>query len=141
MEGAILGYLMENSFPLSRLVGFGSDGAAAMIDRISGVATTLKHKQPVLTSIHCVAHRLALGAGQAGEKVPFLSKSFKPTLRQLFYFYENGAVRMSGLKAIQQLLNLPELKLKKAADTRWLSHDTACNTLVKVLPAVITSLE
>ena len=37
--------------------------------------------------------------------------------------------------------NLPELKLKKAADTRWLSHDTVCATLVKVLPAVITSLE
>ena len=33
------------------------------------------------------------------------------------------------------------MKLKKAADTRWLSHDSACKTLVKVLPAVIASLE
>ena len=48
---------------------------------------------------------------------------------------------MSGLKAIEQLLQTPELKLKQAADTRWLSHDSACQTLVKVLPAVITSLE
>lgn len=47
----------------------------------------------------------------------------------------------SGLKAIQQLLETPELKLKKAADTHWLSHDAACHTLVKVLPSVITSLE
>ena len=83
VEGARLGYLMENSIPLIRLVRFGSDGAAAMIGRISGVAKRLKHKQPVLNSIHCVAHRLALAAGQAGEKVPFPSKSFKPTLRQL----------------------------------------------------------
>ena len=62
-------------------------------------------------------------------------------LRQLFYFYENSAVRMSGLKEIEQLLQTPELKLKKPLDTRWLSHDAACHTLVKVLPAVITSLE
>ena len=141
VEEAILAYLMEKSIPLSKLVGFGSDGAAVMIGRVSGVATRLKHKQPVLISIHCVAHRLALAAGQAGEKVPFLSTRFKPTLRQLFYFFENSAVRMSGLKSLEQILNLPELKLKKAADTRWLSHDTACHTLVRVLPAVVASVE
>ena len=43
------------------------------------------------------------------------------------------------MKTLEQILNLPELKLKKAADTCWLSHDTV--TLVKVLLAVITSLE
>ena len=48
---------------------------------------------------------------------------------------------MSSLKTLEQILNLPELKLKKVADTRRLSHDTACHTLVKVLPAVIISLE
>ena len=49
---------------------------------------------------------------------------------------------MSSFKQIEQLLNLPELKLKKAADTRWLSHDTACrHTLVKVLPALEAYLE
>ena len=41
-----------------------------------------------------------------------------------------------------QLSQTPELKVKKPLDTRWLSHDAACQTLVKVLPAVsITSLE
>ena len=48
---------------------------------------------------------------------------------------------MSGLKELEQIFNLPEIKLKKAADTRWLSHDAACLALVRVLPAVITSLE
>ena len=48
---------------------------------------------------------------------------------------------MSGLKAIEELLQIPALKLKRAADTRWLSHDAACQSLMKVLPAVITSLE
>ena len=112
-----------------------------MTGRVSGVAARLKSRQTNLTTIHCVAHRLALAAGQAGEKVPYLCTTFKPTLRQLFNFYQNSSVRMSGLKAIEQVLQLPELKLKKAADTRWLSHDNACKTLVRVLPAVIASLE
>ena len=47
---------------------------------------------------------------------------------------------MSGLKAIQELLESPTLKLKRAADTRWLSHESACCTQVKVLPAVLVSL-
>ena len=54
-----------------------------MIGRNSGVATRLKQRQSVLTSIYTVAHRNALAAGQAGEKVSFLSTSFKPTLMQL----------------------------------------------------------
>ena len=63
------------------------------------------------------------------------------TLRQLFYFYENSCVWSSGLKALQELLETPELKLKKPLDTRWLSHDNACQTLKKPLSAVIASLE
>ena len=39
-----------------------------------------------------------------------------------------------GLKAIEEVLELPELKPKKVVYTRWFSHD-------KVLPAIIASLE
>ena len=141
MEDHLIVYLESKHIPLSRLVGFGSDGAAVMTGKHTGVAARLKQRQPILTSVHCIAHRLALAASQSGEGISYISKTFKPTLRQLFYFYENSAVRMSGLKAIEHLLQTPELKLKKPLDTRWLSHDAACQTLVKVLPAVITSLE
>ena len=88
-----------------------------------------------------MAHCLALAAGQAGDKVKFIADTFEPTLEQLFYFYENSPVRLSGLKALEELLETPELKLKKPLDTHWLSHDAACQTLKKVLPAVIASLE
>ena len=64
----------------------------------------LKHRQPILIGIHYVAHRLALAASQSGDTVPYISCTFKPTIRQLFYFCENSPVRMSGLKAIEQLL-------------------------------------
>lgn len=40
----------------------------------------------------------------------------------------------------QVSLQHTELKLKRPADTRWLLHDSACQTLVKVFPAVCASL-
>ena len=83
---------------------------------------------------------LALAAAQAGNDVPYICNKFKPTLSQLFYFYHNSAVRMSGLQEIEKLLESPELKLKKPADTRWLYHDNACQTLARVFPAVCVSL-
>ena len=44
------------------------------------------------------------------------------------------------LQDTEKLLESPELKLKKPADTRWLSHDNACQMLVRVFPALCVSL-
>ena len=69
-----------------------------MMGKHSGVAARIKTKQPFLSSIHCMAHRLASAAGQAGDKLKCIADTFKPTLKQLFYFYENSPVRLSGLR-------------------------------------------
>lgn len=42
VESDLMTYLEEQFIPLSRLVGFGSDGASVMIGKHSGVATRLK---------------------------------------------------------------------------------------------------
>ena len=140
IETALVEYLQSKDLPLTKLIGLGTDGAKMMTGKINGVGARLKRRQPMLRSIHCVCHRLALAAAQSGKDVSFIDKIFKPILSQLFYFYQNSSVHMSGLKAIQEFLESSTLKLKKAADTRWLSHESACRTLVKVLPAVLVSL-
>ncbi|XP_019621176.1 PREDICTED: uncharacterized protein LOC109467599 [Branchiostoma belcheri] len=38
-------------------------------------------------------------------------------------------------------MDLAQRTLKEAMDTRWLSHDEACSSLYKTLPAVLTSLD
>ena len=67
-------------------------------------------------------------------------KKFKDVVAQLFRFYDFSAVRTAGLKDIQSVLGAPDLKLKKASDTRWLSHDQAITAICKSLPSIITSL-
>ena len=43
-----------------------SDGASVMTGRLNGVGVRLQWKySPLLTQIHCVAHKIALAAGQA----------------------------------------------------------------------------
>lgn len=74
-----------------------------------GVASRLKEQVPDLVAIHCVAHRLNLAVSQAAKSVKYLEK-FERYLKNLFWFYQNSPKRSSSLKAIQNLLEVPELK-------------------------------
>ena len=67
IETALVEYLECKDLSLTRLIGPGTDRAKVMTDRINGVGARLKRRQPMLTSIHCVCHRLALAASQAGK--------------------------------------------------------------------------
>ena len=42
---------------------------------------------------------------------------------------------------MQAVLNLPELKVIKPSDTRWLSHEHCVNAILKELPALIITLQ
>ena len=94
---------------MSKMVGLGTDGASVMTSVHNGVGARLIWCQQILTSTHCVCHRLAIAAAQARNDVPYICNKFKPTLSQLFYFYHNSAVRTSGLQKIEKLLESPQL--------------------------------
>ena len=100
----------------------------------------LKRLSPRMISVHCVAHRLALAAAHAADGIPYLQR-FKSILQTLFYFYQNSAVRMANLHAIQEVLNDPNIKCKQAKDVRWLSHDMAIKALIRTLPSLFISLD
>ncbi|KAJ8043554.1 hypothetical protein HOLleu_10692 [Holothuria leucospilota] len=132
--------LDEGGIDFTDMAGFGSDGASVMVGRRNGVASKLREEIPTLINIHCVAHRLALAAGQAATGIPYVVK-FKEIIQQLYQFYQNSAVRMAGLTEIQNVLNSPSLRLKEAKDVRWLSHQQAVEAVRKSLSAIIMSLE
>ena len=123
-----------------KLVGLGSDGKSVMLGRRGGVSALMEEKVPYLIANHCVAHRLALPCGLAADEIRYLKK-FKSILDQLYRFYQNSAIRMAGLKAIQEVINDPQLKLTQAKDVRWLSREKAVRNLPQWLPSVLTSLE
>ena len=139
IEKALLQFCDVAGIEMRKVMGFGSDGAAVMVGRVSGVSTRLKVHNPVMINIHCVAPRLALAVAQASGSIPYLQK-FKNAIHNLYLFYHNSSVRMSGLHAIQGVLGDPEITLKEAKDVCWLSHNNAVQSLRRTLPSV-ASLE
>ena len=79
-ETTLLAYMEGNNLCLSKMVGLGTDGAAVMTGKRNGVAAQFKERQPLLTSVHCVCHRLALAAAHAGKDIPYIHNKLKPTL-------------------------------------------------------------
>ncbi len=140
IETAVLQFCEAAGISMRKVMGFGSDGAAVMIGKRSGVSTRLRAHNPLMINIHCVVHRLALAAAQASESIPYLKK-FKNTIHSLYLFYHNGSVRMSGLHAVQDVLGDPEINLKETKDVRWLSHNNAVQSLRRTLSSVVVSLE
>ena len=140
IEAAILNYVDSKSLAISKLRGFGSDGAAVMTGRRTGVATRLKAHAPRMIAIHCVNHRLALAASHAADNIPYLQR-FKTNLQYLFTFYQNSPVRLAGLHAIQEVLNDPIIKCKEAKDVRWLSHLNSIKAVIRTLPSLYVSLD
>lgn len=77
IEAAILQCLADNNVDVTRLRGFGSDGASVMTGRVSGVPTRLKNHSPRMIFVHCVNHRLALAAAHASDGIPYLQRFSK----------------------------------------------------------------
>ena len=68
IEEAVIAFLEEKAISISQMLGFATDGASVMTGRLNGVAARLKRRQPILTSIHCLAHRLAFGSRSSRSK-------------------------------------------------------------------------
>ena len=48
---------------------------------------------------------------------------------------------MQSLKEIQKLLGLPELKIVKPSDTRWLAHERCVNAVKASYSSIVLALE
>ena len=139
-EKALLEVLSKCDIPISAVCSFGSDGAAVMMGRRSGVYARLKGHNPEIVSVHCGAHRLSLASSQAAQHVPYM-KTFDLHLVALYYHLKNSSVREASLHQIQEVMEESVLCLKKAIHTRWLSHDKAVTAIRRTLPSLLTTLE
>lgn len=136
IEGKLLSVCSQSQISLNMVFGFGSDGASVMTGCRSGVPMRLRGQNREMISIHCGAHRLALASSQAAHAIAYL-KRFDDHLNTIFYHFANSSVREAALHQVQSMLEEPVLCLKKAAFTRWLSHDQAVTTILQSLLATL----
>ena len=137
----LLDTLTEHGLDLNKCTGLGSDGASVMAGIHSGVSTQLRHLQPTLISVHCVAHRLALAVVQAAKLISPVEK-IKNYINSLFVYFPGSAKRQGRLQAaFQALENKPALKLRKPLDTRWLACDEAVQVVRKSIQPLSLALQ
>ncbi|CAI7779032.1 unnamed protein product [Closterium sp. NIES-54] len=68
--GVLLSHLLAVGVDLQRIAGISTDGANVMMGCKGGLTTRLRVRIPHLVSSHCIAHREALAAKTAAEKIP-----------------------------------------------------------------------
>ncbi|XP_006822442.1 zinc finger protein 862-like [Saccoglossus kowalevskii] len=140
IAGHVAEYIEGKQLNAHQLVGIGTDGAAVMTEKNNGVVKKLQEFATTAIGIHCSAHRLQLASCQAANAVPFVKK-FHTILRQLYDYYDNSAVRMAGLHAVQTALGEKVLKPIQPSSTRWLSIEMSTTRLKESYVSILVSLE
>lgn len=128
------------------LVAIATDGAATMVGKNSGTVKRLRDHVPHLISVHCIAHRLALAAGQAADKVQYMIK-FQEKVNALYKYFEFSPKNLRKLENVQQILfesgDVSSAKGRRFVQvfaTRWLSFEGSLNALLANYPALVTLL-
>ena len=139
ITNAITSFMNNKDLEYSRLVGQGYDGAATFSGVRTGVQRRIRVKAAHALYIHCSCHRLQLASVQAAKSVGVLMRMFG-TMTNLWKLFHYSPKKAESLKHFQAVLNLPELKVTKPSDTRWLSHERCLRAILKELPALIITL-
>ena len=83
---------------------------------------------------------LQLACVQAANETPRI-KHVYVTLTNLWKFFHYSPKRAESLREIQRVLDIPELKVIKPSDTRWLAHERCVKGVQASYAALITALE
>ena len=137
---ALLSRLSRDGVSLNKLMCFGSDGAAVITGKHTGVARLLR-LSPFMLAIHCILHREALAVRAASDEIDYARNTFFPYMERHGRFFRDSGTRTAVFVAEQKKLNLVVLKVKVSAFTRWLSHDNTTAVIHKRFLALLNALE
>ena len=125
----------------SKLVGMGFDGAVTF----SGAKWSPGETQEEFSLSSLCSLSLPHASTcciQVANHTPGIEHVYK-TLMTLWKFFHYSPKRADHLKRVQQVhvLDLPELKVTKHSDTRWLAHERCVKAVKESYVAIVTALE
>ncbi|XP_071157050.1 zinc finger protein 862-like [Mytilus edulis] len=128
---------------MGKIVAMGTDGAAVMIGKSSGVVRKIAEEtqRPFVRAIHCSAHRLELAAKDAGKEVN-MAKKCDLLMLNLYLFYRYSPLNRSNLKIAFRSMDKKIKIPTRVGGTRWLPHtEKALKTLLSSYDAIVCHLE
>ena len=118
----------------------GFDGAATLSGDKTGVQRRLKELSAHALFVHCCCHVLQLASVHTANATPCI-KHVYTTLMMLWKFFHYSPKCTESLKEIQKVLDLPELKIVKLSDTRWLAHKGCVKAVKASYSSIVLALE
>ena len=76
---------------------------------------------------------------QSANKTPGIAHVYR-TLTTLWKHFHNSPKRAECLKEVQSILELPEMKVIKPSDTRWLSHERCLKAVKASYSAIVITI-
>ena len=140
ISDAISSFLESKNLDYCKLIGQGYDGATSFAGECNGVQKRMRTLAAHSFYAYCACHRLQLASMQAANSVPEIKKMFR-TMGNIWKLFFYSPKKAESLKAVQSVLKLPELKIVKPSDTRWLSHECCARAIYRELPALIVTLQ
>ena len=105
----------------------------------SGVQKRVRLFAPSALYVHC-RHQLQLAAIHAANDHNEIKKFFG-TLLTIWKAFHYSPKKIEKLIDLEAELGVPELKIGKPSDTRWLARESCVRTVRRVLPALIEAFE
>ena len=132
--------LKEKKLQISKIVGMGFDGVSTFSGKRTGVHTRIKKRAPHALFVHCHCHMLQLACVQTANSSAGI-KHVYVSLMALWKYFHYSTKRAESLKAVQSVLDLPELKIAKPSDTRWLAHERCVKAVKASYGAIVVALD
>ena len=118
----------------------GFDGASTFSGKKTGVQTRMKKLAPHALFVHCHCHLLQLACVQAANSTAGI-KHVYVTLMAVWKYFHYSPKRAESLKMVQQVLNLPKLKIAKPSDMCWLAHERCVKAMKASCAAIVVALD
>ena len=136
---ALVKCLKDKNLQIDKIVGMGFDGASTFSGKRTGVQARLKnihHMQYLFIVIVTCFNWLVC-------KLPITHQgsSMYTTLTTLWKYFHYSPKRVQSLKEIQNVLELPEFKVIKPSDTRWLAHEYCVKAVKASYTALVVTLD
>ena len=129
---ALVECIQDNNLQVGNIVGMGFDVLPSFL-----VMTAVQAR---LKNAHCHCQLLQLACVQTVNSTTGIKHVYS-TLTTLWKYFHYSPKRAESLKEIQHVLNLPEMKVIKPPDTRWLAHEQRIKAVKVSYTALVVTLD
>ena len=132
----IVRVLTLHKIDIKRCCGQTYDGAAVMSGIRNGVHKKIFESAPHAFYTHSFSHRLNLAMFDASRASPKVGDCLD-VLLSIYNYFSSSVINAEFMD--QQSNKV--FKLKRHADTRWISRHESCEAVMRTLPAIMNTLE